>query len=684
MPRRRPTAAALALCTGAALALPAVVGSSAASAAPPVAAPGKTCPKPAALSFAEPTYVDTDRAGGEPLVATLPDGRLLYSAHAGTTHFFTPEAANPGTSAFVENYEGQTYIWTSDDNGKTWEFRPRLVAPDGVPASGFSDPEVAIDSDGNVYFSEINLANVAVSSSQDNGSTYNLENFFGAVMTDRQWMEADRPGELYFVANAFGGGTGTPPNPSLGHFISKSTDGGKTFTQNIPNPGTGAFVENYTNQTYVWTSDDNGKTWQFRPRFLPPDNAPFTGFSDPEVAIDSAGNVYFSEINLANVAVSKSEDNSETYKLQNFFGAILTDRQWMEADRENELYFVANAFGGGTGTPPGTGTGHYIAKSTDGGKTFTKNVPDVEGGDGIGDIRVDKRTGTVYETHHPSYGGGPGVLSMAAFRNAREGDLKPETHQIAEGVSSVSHWPAFDLDPEGNLYIVWDEDGRGDREAGIYFASSKDGARTWSAPVRVDKNANTDIWPWLAVGDKGRVALSWLEADVSLPNHDAETPGDHGWRIMGAATTTGLGCAGGKAPTFSVATATKEPVHTGTICQGGTTCQAQLIDRRLGDYFSMEVDGTGAMYMGYSDTRTPAAVSLPGFVRQSGGPSLLAPKSAPGKAPTATTGQPARPVQPARAAGGALPATGATALLPWSGAFLLLGLGLALRRRRAA
>jgi LPXTG-motif cell wall-anchored protein len=34
-------------------------------------------------------------------------------------------------------------------------------------------------------------------------------------------------------------------------------------------------------------------------------------------------------------------------------------------------------------------------------------------------------------------------------------------------------------------------------------------------------------------------------------------------------------------------------------------------------------------------------------------------------------------------AAGALPATGATALLPWSGAFLLLGMGLLARRRRA-
>lgn len=538
---RRPTASLVALCTGAALAVPALIGGSSAVAAPPPSAPA-ACPAPAALSFEEPTYVDTTRAGGEPLVATLPDGRLLYSAHAGTTHFFAPEAPGEATPAFVENYTGQTYIWTSDDNGKTWTFRPRTIAPDGVPASGFSDPEVAIDSDGNVYFSEINLANIAVSSSQDNGETWTLENFAGAVMTDRQWMEADRPGELYFVANAFGGGTGTPPDPSLGHYISKSTDGGKTFTT---------------------------------------------------------------------------------------------------------------------------------------------NVPDNEGGAGLGDIRVDKRTGTVYEAHYQG-----GTLSMAAFRNARDGDLvATDTNIIAEGAPQLGHWPAFDLDPSGNLYITWDQGESGERAAGIWFASSKDGGRTWSAPTRVNTGSNTAIWPWLAAGDDGRVAVSWLEADVELPEHDAETPGDHGWRIKAAATLTGLGCPGGKAPSFTVATATEEPVHSGTICQGGTTCQAFAIDRRLGDYFSMEIDATGHMYMGYSDTRTPGSVALPGFVRQAAGPSLLAPKSAPGKAPTATTGQPANAVpagETPRPAAAALPATGATALLPWSAALMLLGLGLAVRRRRTA
>ncbi|MCA1722387.1 MAG: hypothetical protein LC779_15260 [Actinobacteria bacterium] len=452
-----------ALAAGCLLASPALL-TTAAQAAPTAA--GNACPAPPALSFAEPTYVDKNRAGGEPLVFTYPNGRLLYSAHAGTTHFFTPEAPNPGTGAFAENYTGQTYIWTSDDNGKTWTFRPRVVAPQGVPLSGFSDPEFAMDSAGTLYFSEINLANIAVSSSKDKGSTYNLQNFAGAILTDRQWMEADRPGELYFVANAFGGGTGTPPDPGLGAYISKSTDGGKSFTT---------------------------------------------------------------------------------------------------------------------------------------------NVPSTKGGDGEGDIRVDKRTGTVYQARRDGT-----KLNMGAFRKARSGDLTSlDVSTVAQGTQLLAHWPAFDLDPSGNLYITWDESGKGERSAGIWMATSTDQARTWSAPVKVSTGDNTAIWPWIGVGDNGRVGIMWLEADKKLPNNNAQTPGTHGWRVRAAATTTALGCGTATTPSFSVATATKDPIHVGTICQGGTTCQAQLIDRRLGDYFSVDVDGTGRMYAGYSDTESLGTENQP-------------------------------------------------------------------------
>ncbi len=494
------------------------------------------CPAPAHLTFGAPQYVDTHRAGGEPLVRTYPNGRLIYSAHAGTTHFFTPAAANVGTGAFVQNYQGQTYVWTSDDQGKTWTFRPRLV-----------------------------------------------------------------PGQ---------------------------------------------------------------------------------GFSDPDITVDSVGDVFFSEINLANVAVSKSTDRATTFSVQNVAGAVLTDRQWMAADRKDELYLVANGYGGGTGTPPSSTLGHYIAKSVNGGKTFTVNQPDETAGTGFGDIRVDKRNGTLYEAH-----GSGATLSVNAFRKARSGDLTAtDSHPVATGVSMLSHWPAFDLDPSGNLYITWDESGKGSRPAGVWYSRSTDGARSWATPVRVNNSNRTAIWPWIGVGDKGRVAIAWLEADHALPNQDAQTSGTYGWRVVGAVTTTGLGCGRAGVPSFSVATATPVPIHTGTICQGGTTCQAELIDRRLGDYFSVAVDGSGRMYIGYADTRVPGAVALPGFVRQAGGPALLTAKRA-GHSVTATTGQPALAVgsQPGSwgSATTTLAATGTSVgLLPAAGLLLIAGL-LARRFRRA-
>ena len=449
------------------------------------------CPAPAPISFAEPQYVDTARAGGEPIVFTYPNGRLLYGSHAGSTHFFTPAAGDEDTAAFAENYRGQTYYWYSDSDGSEWSFANRAVGDDVAP----------------------------------------------------------------------------------------------------------------------------------------------TGFSDPEFAYDTARNVYVSEINLVNVAVSKSTDGGKSYKLANATSNIFTDRQWMEGDTEDVLYMVSNPTGPGGSYNPGqtdyqVNSGHTMYKSVDGGKTWTKGFKDPGG---LGDIRVDKRNGTVYEAHYSN-----NELTLAAWRDARKQDFKtlvePEVNVVFDDVHMIAHWPAFDLDPSGNLYMVWDDNGTGELAAGIYYSYSTDAGKTWAKPLRVNRNENTAIWPWIGVGDDGKVGIAWLEADVELPQHDAETTGTHGWRIVGATTVTGLGCDGGKAPSFAVATMTEEPIHKGTICQGGTVCQATLTDRRLGDYFSVEVDGEGMLYAGYSDTRQGGAISLPGFVRQNGGTPLI------GKAPTTGTG----------------------------------------------
>jgi len=460
-----------------------------ASANEPGFATGPTCVTPSANLKFETDYIDTTRAGGEPIVTTHPDGTLLWGSHAGTTHFFGPAAPNPQTAAFLQNYRGQTYQYFSEDGGATWQFASRLPI---------------------------------------NGATAGLPN---------------------------------------------------------------------------------------------------SGFSDPEFAIDSAGNVFISEINLVNVAVSKSTDSGRTYQLQNLLSLTQSDRQWMEADEEDVLYITANGFGGGSfPSEPLGNLDHFMAKSTDGGRTFT--AAETPNPNGVQDLQVDRSDGTIYEiSADPN-----GTLGVAAFRNIRSQASGfadgMEISTVAEGVGygAISRLidPTIDIDSAGNLYIVWRENGDGARPAGIYFSYSTDRARSWADPVRVDPDENTDIWPWLAVGDPGEVAVTYLTVGKQLENEDAELAGpDDGWNVVVAQTENAVGCGESRIPGFTLTQASPEPVHFGTICQGGTVCQAELVDRRLGDYFANEITRDGNVYISVGDTRRGGSVALPRVIRQVGGPSFL-------------------------------------------------------------
>lgn len=436
------------------------------------------CPAPKEkMTFADPKIIDETRAGGEPTVEQHPDGTLLYGSHAGTTHFYAPAGADPQTTSFIENYNGQTYYYYSENLGKTWHYVPRAE----------------------------------------------------------------------------------------------------------------------------------------------PENLPGQGFSDPEFGIDKAGQVYISEINLANVAVSKSTDKGHSYTLQNFFGETVHDRQWQDGDQKDVVYLTGNSYGGGTAPSDPIGNiGHYLYKSKDGGQNFGPGLADEQGGEGLGDINVDMTDGTLYEAHYDS-----STLSLTAFRGARHDDPTPDVNTVATKVHMISHWPAFDLDPKGNIYMTWDETGEGPRASGVWYAYSTDRGNSWSKPVRVDTDNKTNIWPWIAVGGKGRVAIAYLQADKKLPGNDGETEGDYGWRVIMAQSLNGLGCAVSHKPGFKTAVATPKPVHKGTICQGGTVCQAEKVDRRMGDFFTIEIDNTGRVWGGYSNTKKGGATALPGFVRQSGGPRFI-------------------------------------------------------------
>ena len=181
-----------------------------------------------ATAFREPIYVDNQLAGSEGFVIDAVDphnpdapNRLVYATHEGTTLFYrTGGSQSPvGDGDFASTYRNQVNLWTSIDDGKSWQranFNGTGFFTNPAQNSGFSDPDITQDGDGNVYIAGINLANDSLVSSPDRGATWPT----GTAQChegDRPWL-AGGPGRSVFMAN-------NPSAIGTGHIVVRSTDG---------------------------------------------------------------------------------------------------------------------------------------------------------------------------------------------------------------------------------------------------------------------------------------------------------------------------------------------------------------------------------------------------------------------------------------------------------------------------
>ena len=139
------------------------------------------------------------------------------------------------------------------------------------------------------------------------------------------------------------------------------------------------------------------------------------------------------------------------------------------------------------------------------------------------------------------------------------------------------------------------------------------------------------LWPWLIAGDDGRVSLVWYQSLAKAPErwyiYQAYTSNAHGSRIRCGGRTVMA------PPSFRVGNASGRVVHDNPICLLGTLCVAapdpEDSDRRLGDFFTVNFDRFGNVFIASGDTMLlnplggPKPVSNPIFIRQIAGPRLL-------------------------------------------------------------
>src|SRR3954469_22688815 len=189
------------------------------------------------LGFRKPVFVDTQLAGSEGFVMySAKSGRLIYVTHEGTTLFYKPAATESpqGDADFASNYRNQVNLWTSKDDGRSWQrvnwngtgfFTP----PQGN--LGFSDPDITEDGEGNLYIAGIDLANDSLVSSPDGGKTWPT----GTVQChegDRPWLAGGKGKEVFLATNS----------SALDHIIVRSTDGGESCSSTYATGSVGSWT----------------------------------------------------------------------------------------------------------------------------------------------------------------------------------------------------------------------------------------------------------------------------------------------------------------------------------------------------------------------------------------------------------------------------------------------------------
>ncbi|MEA3190331.1 MAG: hypothetical protein QOD77_913 [Thermoplasmata archaeon] len=239
--------------------------------------------------FAAPVLVDTVRAGGEPVVAVLPSGTILVSAHPGFTHYRPGD--DPLPEELLTPYAGQSFLWRSTDHGATWTHVGLNEMEEGPrgPGAGVSDPEFTVLADGTVCTTDLEaLAAASVACSLDDGRTWLTGNpLASGGPVDRQWL-ASYQGELYFTANYFGPGADFRASTDMG--LTWEDRGNTPCNSDVVADARNGHLVQGCNGTGITVSTDGGRTWS-EPRA--PVNASDGGARMmTEPALDAAGNVW--------------------------------------------------------------------------------------------------------------------------------------------------------------------------------------------------------------------------------------------------------------------------------------------------------------------------------------------------------------------------------------------------------
>ena len=370
----------------------------------------------------------------------------------------------------------------------------------------------------------------------------------------------------------------------------------------------------------LWRSFDGGKT--FRHKEIPSPN----GGGDADIEFDLHDVGYAADLAIVDSNVSRSTDHFDTWSQQGV--GIEQDRQWLAHLCDRVLYLAYHDF---------VAEAELLNRSDDQGKTWSSVptfispapgsasslglLPDQGVNTNSGPVVVDQATGDVYVTFAissvvgnlttgvPPYGQTSQVVVAASHDGGQTFDL----HVVkAGGTGALAGllFPSMTIDHAGTVYVAWAGRDRATDPINAYLVHSKDHGRTWSAPLRVNRDVgNAHIYAAVSAGDRGVVDMAWYSSTKPDPN---DTSND--WFVDFAqirSADTGR-------PRVSQSRPYRSRIHHGDICLLGILCTTG--DRSLLDFFQVQIGPDGKANIAFANNGSPDAKRRVWFARQTSGP----------------------------------------------------------------
>src|SRR5438132_4626169 len=370
--------------------------------------------------------------------------------------------------------------------------------------------------------------------------------------------------------------------------------------------------------SYLWRSLDHGQTFKWVAGAQQPSGKLPTcvGGGDTELATDSANNLYFIDLTLANFTTARSPDRGRTFlplvpNCASTPGTVV-DRQWYTVDGNptdgtGSVFLVYDVLAKDTATCPGHAfdlpnelqmTRSPVAGfGADAGLHFGPakdiNGPCDEGIMGNDEFFNYSDTGKrVFVVHdndalNKVLMGRCNVVSFTSDPTGLSNCVDVTVSNFPNGRTG-GNFPTMSIDKSGNLFAVWEQapyDGTNvTGNTVLMFSTSHDQGATWATPRQLPTDGlHNNVFAWPAAGDNGRIDVAWYGTPANCDSACVAAGGgpDHvkgDWSLFMAQTLDG-----GNSWTHPIL-ASEHFIHRGNI---QTIIGKQSGDRTLGDFLQI-------------------------------------------------------------------------------------------------